>query len=303
MSGGHAARWVGIAAALAVLSSCAYYNTYYLARKYYMAATDGLPYPVDKTQPGQAGNFQKAADLSKKVVVEYSKSKWADDAYLLWARALLGKEDPLQTIIMLQDFERRFPASALRNESTFYLGVAMRQARKYREALVPLDEFIAKAPRHDLIPYAHLERARALMALQEPGAAAAAAGQVIDRYPNSVLVDQARAIRAEGLLAGGDPARARADFQALGADARTDDDRFEFLLREADCLESARDYGSELALLNDAIAHQVAPPPVLPGQPMVITAGSGADRYGRLELRIGTAKLLSGKNDEALADF
>ena len=74
-------RWVVAVAALALLaSSCAYYNTYYLARKYYLAATEGLPYPIDKTNGAQAGNYQKAVDFSKKVVTDYPKSKWADDA-------------------------------------------------------------------------------------------------------------------------------------------------------------------------------------------------------------------------------
>src|SRR5262245_31418730 len=279
-------RWLVIAVALAVLPSCAYYNTYYLARKYYMSATDGLPYPVDKAQtPGaQTGNYQKAVDFSKKVVSDYPKSKWADDAYLMWARALLGKEDPLQSVVMLQDFEHHFPNSPLKNEATFYLGVSLRQARKYRESLVPLEEFLAKAPNHALVPFAHVERARALMALARPNEAAEAAAQVIERYPKSVLADPARAIRAEGLLAGGDPGKARGDFQALGLHARSDDERFNFLLREADCLEAARDYGTELALLNDAIAHEVPPAPPAPGQPMQVQAGGTAERYGRLKL-------------------
>ena len=42
------------AAGLALLSSsCAYYNTYYLARKYYTTATEGSPYPVEKPTGAQ----------------------------------------------------------------------------------------------------------------------------------------------------------------------------------------------------------------------------------------------------------
>jgi hypothetical protein len=55
-------------------SSCAYYNTFYLARKYYFKATGGAPYPVDggaannSTNPGAAPNFQKSIDYSKKLL-------------------------------------------------------------------------------------------------------------------------------------------------------------------------------------------------------------------------------------------
>ena len=41
-----------------------------------------------------------------------------------------------------------------------------------------------------LVPYAHLERARALMALARYGEAADAAGQILEHWPNHVLADK-----------------------------------------------------------------------------------------------------------------
>ena len=244
---------VSLAALVLLATSCAYYNTYYSARKYYMLATSGLPYSVEKPVGAQTTNYQRSIDYAKKVIADYPKSKWVDDSYLIWARSLLGKGDPLQTVSMLQDFSTRFPGSALKQDATFYLGVAYRQGRKYREALVPLDEYLQKAPKGDLAPYAYLERARTLMSLTRPADAAQSATRVIDGFPKSPLVSQARATRAEALLASGDPAGARADYTALGLRARDDDERFLYLLREVDCLEAARDYPTELALLSDAL--------------------------------------------------
>jgi TolA-binding protein len=292
---------VGLLLLLALGSwSCAFYNTYYMARKYYMTATGGLPYMVEKPVMSQAATFQKSIDYSKKVLGSYPKSKWADDAYLLWARALLGKEDPLETASLLQDFSGRFPGSPLKEEATFYLGVAYRQARKYREALVPLDEFLEKAPRSDLAPYAHLERALALASLKRNAEAAQAASQVVERFGKSGLEVRARAARAEALLASGDAGRARDDYRELGQRARDDDERFTFLLREADCLEAARDYPGELALLNNALSHEPAPPKSAGG---AVALAPGADRYGRLTLRIGTVHLLAGRQEQALASY
>jgi TolA-binding protein len=301
--------WIALVTGLALLtSSCAYYNTFYLAKRYFMKATAGQPYPIDKPDASQSANYQKAADLSSKVVTDYSKSKWADDAYLMWARSLLGRDDPLKAVAMLQEFGTRYPTSPVRNEATFFLGVAYRQSRKYHEALPPLDEFIDKAPNHALAPYAHFERARVLTALNRPAEAAAAATQVIERFPKSELVDDARAIRAEALLASGDTERARQDFKELGLHSRTDEERFSFLLREADCLEAGRDYTGVLSLLNDALAHEQPPAPVVetPGtssQRPIGPAAAAGSRYGQLKLRIGSANLLAGKTDQALADF
>src|SRR6266850_4629832 len=110
------ARGMSAAALVALgllLSSCAYYNTYYLARKYYEKGTGGLPYPVDKPDPSHAPEFNKAIEYSKKLLAQYPKDKLVDDAYLMWARALLGNDDPRQAIKLLEDFPTRFPKSSL----------------------------------------------------------------------------------------------------------------------------------------------------------------------------------------------
>lgn len=298
-----AGAWVLVAALALLSSSCAYYNTFYLAKRYYATATGGQPYAVDKpagAQGSQTGNYQKSIDYSKKLIAGYPKSKWVDDAYLLWAQALLGKEDPLQTVTMLQDFSTRYPESPRKEDAIFYLGVAHRQARKHHEALVALDEYLEKSPNGELAPYAHFERSRALMSLNRPAESAQAASQVIERYPDHALVVRVRAARAEALLAGGDPAGARKDFQFLGSRAVDDAERFTFLLREADCLEAARDYEGGLSLLSAALAQEPAPIKSASG---AAPTGLGADRYGQLTLRIGTIHVLAGRSEQALAAY
>ncbi len=298
-------------AALALLgllaSSCAYYNTFYLAKKYYFKATEGLPYPVEKTSASSAVNYNKSIDYSKKVLANYPKSKWVDDAYLLWACGLLGKDDPLQAITMLQDYALRFPQSPKKTEALFFLGVAYRQARKHRDAEQALAQFLQLAPKNDLAPYAYLERARALTAAHRDSEAAVAAGQVFERFPKSKLVSRARSARADALYAAGDYAEARADFNALGLQARTDEERLGFLLREADCLEAAREHDQELALLKDALSHETPPPAGSTGGAGAPAGGyqlaARADPVGRLMLRIGTAQLLAGRQAEALAVY
>ncbi len=289
-------------AALALLlgaSSCAYYNTFYLARKYYFRATDGQPYVVERQTGQQAQNYSKSIEYSKKVLGVYGKSKWVDDAYLMWGRALIGRDDPLQTISMLQDFAARYPGSPLQAEATFYLGLAYRNARRYTPAVAEFDEFLAQAPKHALAPYAHLERARALVSLQRFADAAASAGEVLTRYPKHVLADRARAERAEALFQQGDHAGARADFRVLGDRALTDDERFRLLLREVDCLEAARQYDDELELLRRQRASLPPPVQLQPGQ----LAQAGADRYGRLTLRMGGVHLLKGELDRGLEAY
>ncbi len=289
----------------AMASSCVYYNTFYLARRYYDRGTAGEPYTVDKAQGGQVQEFGRSIEYSKKVLSQYPKSKWVDDAYLLWARALLGQDDPLQTVKMLEAFDGRFPKSSMSDEARFYLGVAYRQARKYRISVRTFDEFLEKAPKHDLAPYAYLERARALVTLKEPVEAAASASQVLDRFPKSKLAVRARIARADALYDALRFQAARLDYQELGRRSETDEDRLRYLLREADCLEAAQQYTEALDLLKDALSHERAPlpPDTTGGKPAMIQATPGYDRHGRLLTRIGSVRLREGKLDEALEAY
>ena len=295
----------------AAASSCAFYNTYYYARKNYNAATNDLPYEVEKPiSIGQTGvQYRKAIDYSKKLIANYPKSKWVDDAYLLWAKGLLGTNDPLQTISMLRDFSTRYPESPLKSDAGFFLGVAYRAAHKPNDALVALDLFIELSPKHDLAPYAHLERARVLMTLKRPAEAAEAANRAAERFDGRMF-DVAVALRAESQLLGGNYAAARQDYRSLGARALTDEERFTMLLKEVDCLEAARDYDNEIGLLRSVLAHEIAPQRAdttrrigSPNAPIPVTQIASGERWGRLMIRIGTVRALQGRKDEALAAY
>jgi tetratricopeptide (TPR) repeat protein len=304
---------VTLGLAVTLLSSCAYYNTFYLARKYYFKATNGMPYEVDREGTTQRPNYNKSADYSKKLLGVYPKSKWVDDAWMLWAAALVGTDDPLKAIAMLEEFQVRFPKSELRPDAEFFLGLACRAARKHEQSVEHFEAFLNMRPKDDLTPYAYYERAKALMSLERYQEAAASAGQVLQRWPGHVLADRALRQRAEARYQQHAWQQAREDFQAIGARALNDDDRLLYLLREVDCLEASRDYDAARQLLADARSHVPPPPPV----PQAMRTGStgagtpppaqtyvanqpGADRYGRLTLRMGGVELLAGHTSEAV---
>src|SRR5262252_5494859 len=238
-----------------LLSSCAYYNTFYLARKYYFKATEGAPYEVDRDGTTQRANYNKSSDYSKKLLGVYPKSKWVDDAWLLWARALIGTDDPLKAIAMLEEFQTRFPKSDLRPDAQFFLGLAYRSARKYEQAVQHFDAFLAQAPKNDLAPYACYERSKALMSLELYSDAAASASRILERWPKHVLVDRALRQRAEARFQQHAWEGARQDFHEIGERALNDDDRLRYLLREVDCLEANRQYDEARSLLHEARSH------------------------------------------------
>jgi tetratricopeptide (TPR) repeat protein len=304
---------VTLGLAVTLLSSCAYYNTFYLARKYYFKATDGAPYEVDRNGTTQRANYNKSSDYSKKLLGVYPKSKWVDDAWMLWARSLIGTDDPLKAIAMLEEFQVRFPKSELRPDAQFFLGLAYDAARKHEQAVAHFDEFLKARPKDELAPYAYYERSKALMSLENYKDAAASAGKILERWPGHVLADRALRQRAEARFQQHAWKEAREDFEAMGSRATNDDDRMVYLLREVDCLEASREYDDARRLLADARAHVPAPPPV-PELPRVGSTPSvpppvmqsyvsntpGAERYGRLTLRMGGVELLAGRTKDAI---
>jgi tetratricopeptide (TPR) repeat protein len=208
---------------------------------------------------------------------------------------------------MLRDFSTRYPESSLKSDAAFYLGVAYRTAHKPNDALTTFDLFLELSPKHDLASYAHLERARVLMMLKRPADAAEASDRAAGRFKKGRLYDLAVAQRAEALLAAGDYKRARDDYRMLGARALTDEERFNALLKEADCLEAGRDYDEEISLLQRSLAHEIAPQVAdtsrrnTMGVPL--NAVATGERWGRLTMRVGTVRALQGRKDEALTAY
>jgi tetratricopeptide (TPR) repeat protein len=100
----------------------------------------------------------------------------------------------------------------------------------------------------------------------------------------------------------GETERARADYHLLGTRATTDDDRFAFLLKEADCLEAGHRYDDELALLQEAAGHEQEPP--RPGPTQTFTASTASnERWGRLMIRMGAVDMIAGRSPRALETF
>jgi TolA-binding protein len=279
--------------AAAALAGCAYYNSYYLAKKNFDLAAQGKLYPDERAASSSFTQaFDKSIGFSKQVLERYPKDKWADDAYLLWARALLGKGDPFQAAELLEKFDARYPGSPIRAEANFYRAVAYRQGRKLDLAVSELDTFQLHYPKNSLAPYASLERARVQLGRRRFPEAEEAAQQAMSRAgKRKELADQALRVRAQARFERGAFDQARADFHELGARALTDDERLEFALRESECLAKAGNSAAEIELLQQQLRGEG------------LTAGPSAApnvRRARVLVRLGTAYARAGELDRGL---
>jgi TolA-binding protein len=123
-------------------AGCAYFNTFYNAKKYYNKAYRAVE--KNKTKNiGAAGSvnkgdFQKSIDRCLKLLDLYPNSKWVDDALLLLGKSYYYQEEYLTAQRRFQELLDRFPQSELRFDAELGMAktyVVLKQFEKAEETL------------------------------------------------------------------------------------------------------------------------------------------------------------------------
>jgi TolA-binding protein len=132
---GSPARVIAPALALLALGGCAYYNTFYLAKKYYGEGRKAQEQaPGDQPAPGAITKYEQTIRQCNKLLTDYPKSKYVDDASYLLGASLYGKGDYPGALRQLQEFSERYPKSPFISEAEFTEGLAHYRLREYAVA-------------------------------------------------------------------------------------------------------------------------------------------------------------------------
>jgi len=117
---------------LASTGGCAYYNTFYIAKKNYREAQKAQERALTDAPAVEAiTKYEVVIRQCKKMQEEHSKSKWADDAGYLMGASLYGKGDYAGSIKKLVEFRDRFPKSPFRTEARLTEGLARYRMKEY----------------------------------------------------------------------------------------------------------------------------------------------------------------------------
>jgi len=139
--------------------SCAYYNTFYSARKYYDQAmsskelqsrtkTPGAASPSSVTIANQiAPLLDKAIEKCAKVISVYPKSKWVDDAVFLMGECYYEKRDYDRAIKKFNELGVYYPKSPLLVKAQFLTGMCYLGKNDYDQASEILYKFLKEHPR------------------------------------------------------------------------------------------------------------------------------------------------------------
>jgi TolA-binding protein len=121
--------------ALLAFTGCAYYNTFYLAKRYYKDAQREQDRTVSEgISVGAATKYEQVVRQCTKVLSEYPKSKYVDDATYLMGASLYGKGDYAGAIRRLDELEAKFPKSPYVPEARLVKGLAHYRQKDYEEA-------------------------------------------------------------------------------------------------------------------------------------------------------------------------
>ncbi len=134
-------------AGLFLLSSCAYYNTFFNAKKHYKEAFEKqktvkvqekrLPADIIK-------HYSSAIDKSWKLINNYGdSSKYADDALLLIGKCHYNLREYLQSERVFGQFVLKYPESEFVPEAKLWLAKSYIANKKDEEALKLLDELLS----------------------------------------------------------------------------------------------------------------------------------------------------------------
>lgn len=129
--------------AILLTFSCAYFNTFYNARRYYKRAyhetkknRSGKPTAAERT------NYNKAIEKASRLVDFYSKSKYVDDALLMLGKCYYYQQDYLMARRKLMELKDNYPESGLIVEANIWFAKTNLALNLIDEAEVELNTLL-----------------------------------------------------------------------------------------------------------------------------------------------------------------
>ena len=175
-----------------MLSSCAYFNTFYNAQKYFEAA-QARPLTNQGRPNSQAiEEYNKVIRKCGVILTEYKDSKWVDDALFLLAKALYFRgNNQIQALEKFEDLINFYPDSPYVPESIIFTAKIKYELNQKEDAYSILRSFIQNNTYRDDHPKALIEIANMFLADKDFLQTQTYLSMLITRYPKSNLFAEA----------------------------------------------------------------------------------------------------------------
>ena len=280
-------RLLALVLIVAFFAGCAYYNTFYLAKRYYRDGQKAEEKSVsDAIAPDAAAKYEAVVRQCNKILVDYPKSKWVDDATYLMGAALYGKRDFSGAIKRLDDLLTKFPESPFVPDARLVQGLAYLKRKDYDIAdsvFVAMAKAYPKHPRRWEL-YFNAGESKALQRNYD---------DALKWYGIAVEIAKARRERSDALRRSGDAlfASGRKDsaqevYAACLKVEERGEKRIDVALKRGEALRDLRRYPEALEFLEY-------------WRPIA----EAENREGELSLRIYECMGLLGRHADAIAGY
>lgn len=184
---------VVLLACLLTLSGCAYFNTFYHAKRYYGQARKAQESAATGKPSGNASDlYKKSIDKCQKVIENYPGSKWQDDAHLLLAKAYYGRGDYLSAENTLDQFTTKFADSELYPEAMDWKGRTAYAKEDYEDARETWKKLLSRFPKYENREGVEFQMAESLWKDGRDDEAEPALGAYLKAYAGGEHAGQAR---------------------------------------------------------------------------------------------------------------
>jgi TolA-binding protein len=241
--------WVALALlALAALSGCAYYNTFYGARKAWDKAMEEHDRnPLEGATAAEIGQYDQCIRSSTNLLIRYPNSKYVDEAVLLIGKCMLGKGDYEPAVTQFQLLCDSLPQSRLVPDALLGQGQALLRLRRVAESESTLTDLMRRFPDFKASDEVLLTLGDGMRQQKRSRDALEIYTRLIREHPDSKARYRAQTFRGETYFQLEEWDSAGAEFTRVGLDAPRDDDRFAARLKVGQALELARRFDDAIA--------------------------------------------------------
>jgi TolA-binding protein len=239
--------------ALALLSGCVYYNTFYHAQEAAREAELLRENRPPDSEPGMQEKelLERVVEKSGRVLREHPNSSWADDALLLAGTALYHQGKYESSEARLTEFQTRFPESELRYEADYTLAAVLLAKGSPISAEGLLEAVAFAEPPNRLSDDALMLMGRARHERKMYDDAAETFLIALEHFPNSDRRAEIRFLAAENYVAAGRPEEAARHYSAVADERGARNLLFEARIRLAGVMIELDDAAGALEVLDD----------------------------------------------------
>ncbi|MBI5837965.1 MAG: tetratricopeptide repeat protein [Candidatus Eisenbacteria bacterium] len=275
------------------LGGCAYYNTFYMARKAWdKAMEERARNPLQGASAAELAQYEQCMRACTNLLTKFPDSKYVDEAVLLIGRCQLGKGDYEGAVTQFQLLCDSLPQSRFVPDALTGQAQALTRLRRFADAESTLNQVLARFPDYAGKDQALITLGDGFRQQKRSREALETYTRLIRECPASEERYRSQTYRGEAYFQLEEWDSARTEFSQVALDAPREEDRFAARLKVGEALERARRF-------EEAITYYRQQQIDVRAQPKDLQQMRDPD----LQLRIAGCEALRGQVDRAVDQY